>query len=93
MLKNTFTPIAMFDEMTAPTLLSSTFFMFDAICSSVKPVVPTTMLTPQEVAVFIVSTAAGAIVKSTKTSGFADFKVSSNFSDPTISTPNSPMPA
>ena len=57
-LKNTFTPMDMLDEITAPTLFSSTFLMFEAICSSVKPVVPTTTFTPHAVAVLIVSTAA-----------------------------------
>ena len=93
MLKNTFTPIAMFDEITAPTLFSSTFLIFEAICSSEKPVVPTTTFTPHEVAILIVSTAAGAIVKSTSTSAQEAFNVSSNFSEPTISTPSSSIPA
>ena len=92
-LKNTFTPIAMLDEITAQTLLSSIFLTLVAICSSVNPVVPTTTFTPQAVAILIVSTAAGAIVKSTNTSAPDAFKVSSNFSEPTISTPSSSIPA
>ena len=57
-LKNTFTPIDILDEITAFTSLSFTFLIFSAICSSVKPVVPTTTLTPHAVAFLTVSTAA-----------------------------------
>ncbi len=82
----------MLGEMTAPTPLSLIDCVFSAICWSVNPVVPTTRFTPDSAVVFIVSTAALAMVKSIRTSGFLDSRVSLSFSAPTIGILIGPIP-
>ena len=92
-LKNTFTPIEKLEEITALMFFSLITSAFPLACSSVNPVVPTTKFTPQSAVLLMVSTAAGAMVKSTNTSAPDSFNAFSKSSEPTIGTPILPIPA
>ena len=82
----------MLGAITAFTLFDLITSFISVICSSVKPVVPTTRFTLFCEAVFIVFTAAPAMVKSTSTSGFIFFNTSFSLLAAVISIPIFPIP-